>query len=355
MMEEEISSLMEEFGSIGLSVSVVREGGITYTKSFGYKNKECTENLKPTDLFRIASVSKTLVATAIMQLVERGKLSLDDDVNRYLKFKVQNPQYPDVPITIKMLLSHRSSINDSQGYYKTFNRINPQTNLQYAQCYSSYAPGEDYTYCNLNYNLLGAIIENVTGKRFDKFIRKCIIKPLRLHGSFNVLNLDADLFVNAYRYNREKNSFSLSKETYLPYRTELKHYTLGYSTPCLSPAGGMKITVEELARYMTMHMQFGLYGKKQIICKESEQQMREVQTQEQNYALSFRHYPKLLPDGKLIGQTGGAHGIHTAMIFHPEKQYGFVVFCNGCKSKSTDGHELNFSVIKSLYKNLIKN
>ena len=346
-------ALMQKYEAIGLSVAVVKDWDIVYAHSFGYKNREDSIPLSPNDLFRIASVSKTFVATAIMQLAELGRLSLDDDVNNYLHFKVQNPKYPEIPITVRMLLCHRSSINDSQGY-KTFDKINPFVNPQFSKCYCDFAPDSSYVYCNLNYNLLGAIIENVTGKRLDAYIHENIVLPLNLHGSFNVLDLDSSLFVRAYRYGKQDDTLTLSTETYQPFVQQMSNYRLGYSTPFLSAAGGMKITVQELATYMMMHMNKGEYRGRRIISKESEDRMREVQTPESQYALSLKHYKNIVPGKKLIGQTGGAYGIHTAMIFHPEAGYGFVVFCNGCKSKSADGHELNFGIIKELYYRLIQ-
>lgn len=355
-LERRIAAVMKEYGAIGVSIAVVKDNNVEYVKSFGYKSREDSIPLRPDHLFRIASISKTFVATAIMHLVEKGKLSLDDDVNRYLDFIVQNPNYPETPITIKMLLSHRSSINDSQGY-KNFDAINPRENPFFAKCYSNYTPGSKYTYSNLNYNLLGAVIENITGKRFDKYIQKTILNPLSIHGRFNVSELDSSLFVSSYWYNHNSDKFNYASDTYLPYTKEIKHYKLGYSTPFLSAAGGLKITALELARYMIMHMSKGSYQKKQIITPESERIMRKVPVDDHWYALSFSHYDNNVILGEeLIGQTGGAHGIHTAMIFHPEKKYGFVVFCNGCKSKSSsmDGHELNFDVIRCLYKYIIK-
>lgn len=351
-LEDSISSLINKYEAIGVSVAVVKDNKIVYTHAFGYKDFENSIPLHTDDLFRIASVSKTLTATAIMQLAEKRKLSLDDDINRYLGFKVHNPKFPETAITIKMLMCHRSSINDSQGY-KSFEKVVSATNSLSSNCYGEYEPGSKYVYCNLNYNILGAIIENVSGKRFDKYIRQNILKPLKLHGSFNVLDLDTSRFVKAYWFNKQKNTFSLSRDTYLSHKDKMDYYKLGFTTPYLSPAGGLKISVVELAQYMLMHMNDGVFNKKRIIRSESEKLMRQLPDKKHWYALSITHYNFIISGEKLLGQTGGAHGIHTAMIFHPEKKYGFVVFCNGCKSKSMDGHELNFEIIKCLYKSLI--
>ena len=174
-VEDRILGYMRDFNCVGLSVVVVKDNTIVYDNTFGYNpNYEDPTERKPIrkgDIYWIASVSKTFVATAIMQLIEKKKLSLDDDVNNYLSFKVRNPQYPNTPITIRMLLSHRSSLNDHQYEY-SFNRINPQTNPDYRSLYNNYKPGTDYFYCNLGYNILGAVIENASGLRFDDYIKQ---------------------------------------------------------------------------------------------------------------------------------------------------------------------------------------
>lgn len=356
-IEKDISSTMMKYGCIGMAVAVVKNNTIIYNQSFGNKSREGSIPLGTGDLFRIASVSKTFVATAIMQLVEKRLLSLDDDVNKYLDFNIQNPQYPEIPITIKMLLCHRSSINDTQGWIKkSFDNINPTRNPQYNLCYNNYSPGEGYSYCNLNYELLGAVIEKVTKKRFDRYIDDNIVKPLGIKGGFNIEELDSSLFVKSYKFDIDSDSLCYVDYTYKLQNNKLQSYLLGYNTSFFSPASGMIISTGDLAHYMIMHMNYGKIPNSNIhiINEDSEQKMWEVQTKEKQYALSFKHYTWIIKGEDLIGQTGGLFGIHTAMIFHPKKKYGFVIFCNGCNSKAADGHELNFEVIKYLYNRYIE-
>lgn len=120
-------AMMDSLKVVGSNVVVVKDNKIIYSHSFGLKNRERGEEMMPNTIFRIASISKSFTATAIMQLVEKGKLDLKADVNKYLDFKVRNPKYPDVPITLEMLLSHTSSLNDSQGYWESFDAVNPAT------------------------------------------------------------------------------------------------------------------------------------------------------------------------------------------------------------------------------------
>ena len=112
---------------MGLSVVVVKDGRLIYTKAFGLKDVERGTPLDENDLFRIASISKSFSATSIMQLVEAKKISLDDDFGDLVGFRVRNPKYPGKVITLRMVLSHTSSVNDSQGYFN-LDVINPDKN-----------------------------------------------------------------------------------------------------------------------------------------------------------------------------------------------------------------------------------
>ena len=359
--EQKIKNCMSQYDCLGVSVVVVKDNKIIYNNSFGFNpNYEDSTERKPLTvggIYWIASVSKTFVATAIMQLVEKKKLYLDDNINNFLDFKVQNPYFPDIPITIKMLLSHRSSLNDRQYEY-SFNRLDPIKNSNYYLLYNHYKPGSEYDYCNLGYNILGAIIEKASGMRFDDYIKKSIMNPLGIEGDFNVSRLDRNRFVWTYYYNQKKGAFEKDKTIYTYFEKEMANYQLGYTTPIFSPAGGMKTTAESLAIYMMMHMNGGKYGGHRLISKKSEQILREIQTPKAHYGLSLRHYNNdgytVIKNVELIGQTGGSHGIHSSMIFNPKEKYGFVVICNGCKSKYPDGADLNNKIINLCNQHFIK-
>ncbi|RYX91515.1 class A beta-lactamase-related serine hydrolase, partial [bacterium] len=254
LAEAEISQIMKDRDVVGLAVAVVKKGEIIYTKSFGVKDIQTNTPLVDTDIFRIASISKSFSATSIMQLVEAGKLSLKDDFSDLVGFKIRNPKFPESVITLKMVLSHTSSINDSEGYFN-LDVINPAKNVNWAKCYNDYEPGKGYQYCNLNFNMVGAVIEKFANERFDNYVKNHILNPLGLYGGYCVDSLDKNKFTTLYEYNpKVPNLFTASPAAYNPRSEEIKNYTLGYSTPIFSPTGGMKISATDLAKYMTMHM-----------------------------------------------------------------------------------------------------
>ena len=251
-----IRDIMQQSPVMGISVAVVKKNKIIYTQSFGWKDSASKIPLSNDCLFRIASISKSFSATSIMQLAEAKKLSLDDDMSKLVGFSIRNPKYPETIITLRMVLSHRSSINDSQGYF-TLDAINPAKNPDWAKCYNDYQPGTGYMYCNLNFNMVGTIIEKISGERFDQYVKHHILDPLGLYGGYCVDSLDSTRFATIYEYDTATKSFTASPAAYAPRRQEINNYIMGYSTPIFSPTGGMKISAGDLAKYMIMHMNLG--------------------------------------------------------------------------------------------------
>lgn len=355
--ETEIQVILQRLEVVGLSVAVVKNNKLVYTKAFGYKEIETKTPLASNHLFRIASISKSFSATAVMKLVEQGKLSLDNDFGNLIGFTIRNPKFPDRIITLRMILSHTSGINDSQGYFN-LDVINPAKNNNWAKCYNDYAPGEGYQYCNLNFNMLGAVLEKTTGIRFDNFIRQQIITPLGLNAGYCVDSLNNDLFATLYELDSATNKFKAASSAYAPRREEIASYVIGYTTPIFSPTGGMKISAVDLAKYMMMHMNFGKNksGKgRRIISKKSARLMQTAVSSKENYGLALWNTDKLIDGVPLVGHTGSAYGLYSAMFFDPKKKFGFVVITNGCNPVYTGGtNEVLRSTINVLYETLIK-
>ena len=353
--ESGIRAIMQETNVMGLSVAVVKNNRIIYTHSFGLKDRESNTALTDDCLFRIASISKSFSAVSIMQLVEAKKLSLDDDISNLVGFKVRNPKYPETVITLRMVMSHRSSINDSQGYFK-LDGINPEKNTGWAKCYNDYEPGTAFQYCNLNYNMIGTVIERISGERFDQYVKRYILDPLGLYGGYCVDSLDKSRFTSIYEYNRDSAKFFSSPDAYAPRSEIIANYTMGYSTPVFSPTGGMKISAPDLAQFMIMHMKEGKHRGKRIISKKSVRVMQSLQTdtEKERYGLAISTTGKLIAGKTMKGHTGVAYGLYSAMFFQPEEKFGFVVISNGCHPGYTDGFNTVIrKTVNCLYESLI--
>ncbi len=353
--ETGIKAIMQEIPVMGLSVAVVKDNKIIYTQSFGTKSWENNAPLTNDCIFRIASISKSFSATSIMQLAERKQLSIDQDVSELIGFKVRNPKFPETVITLRLMMSHLSSINDSQGYF-SLDAINPEKNPNWAKSYSHYEPGKDYAYCNLNFNMIGAIIEKISGERFDQYVIKHVLDPLGLYGGYDVDRLDKSRFASIYEYRADSTKFVLSEGAYASRAKELSNYAMGYSTPVFSPTGGMKISATDLAKYMLMHSNHGKYRGKRIISKKSAEQMQTAMSEEEGYGFAIETTSKMIPGKTMKGHTGVAYGLFSAMFFQPEEKFGIVVISNGCAPGYSEGYNTVIrKTVNCLYESLIAN
>ena len=353
--ERQIEEFRKDIENVGLSVALVLNNKIVYTQQFGVKNIETQEPIKENTLFRIASISKSFTTTGLLQLVEQGKVSLTTDVSQLAGFTIRNPKYPDTVITLEMLLSHTSSINDSQGYYTTLDVINPDKNPDYAKCYNNYEPGKGYEYCNLNLNLSGSFLEKLSGERFDQYVVRHILRPLGLYGGYCVDSLDAGRFASLYEYHDGKYECT-DQSAYNPRSQEISQYVRGRDAILFSPTGGMKMSAKDLAKYMLVHMNYGTspQGVK-IIPEELSKSMQVPRSTDENYGLSLWTTDEYSPGVVLVGHTGGAYGMRSAMFFNPEKKYGFVMMSNGARARAKDKKtNIIKGVLQRMYDNFVR-
>ena len=175
----------------GLSIAVVRNGEIVKAKGYGLANVELNVPAKPETVYQSGSMGKQFTATAVMMLVEEGKIALDDKINKY---------FPDSPeswnnITVRNLLTHTAGTTD---YPKDFDFRRDYTEaelLKKAQAIPlAFAPGEKWSYSNIGYVTLGILISKVTGKFYGEFLQERIFKPLGM-SSARIIS-EADIVPN---------------------------------------------------------------------------------------------------------------------------------------------------------------
>lgn len=166
------------------NVLVAKKGKIIYQNSFGWADYLYKDSLDINSRFQLASVSKPLTATAILMLYDNKKLKLDDDIRKYL------PNFPNQGITVKMLLTHRSGLNNYQYFCdEVWDRNKPIYNDDVIKLYAQHKPapyskpGTTFFYCNTNYMLLASIIEKVSGKSYTSFMQDEIFRPLGMNNT----------------------------------------------------------------------------------------------------------------------------------------------------------------------------
>nr|WP_154892589.1 serine hydrolase [Paenibacillus xylanexedens] len=240
---------------IGASVVVVKDGKVLAEKGYGYADQESKTPVDPkSTAFRVASVSKTFTAAAVMQLVEQGKVDLQADFQTYVKgLEFDNPF--DKPVTVENLLTHTTGfeIRDPQqeDIHADFNKTVSMED--YAQQHMPPVvrePGSAYMYDNFSFLLLGMIVENVSGEPFETYMQQHIFKPLGMDNSSFVLN---DKFKDqlATAYDAVHNPLDL--------------YTL---SPTPMPQGGMLSTAEDIGNFMIAFLNDGVKDNERIL-KES--------------------------------------------------------------------------------------
>ena len=337
--DQAIQQVMNDYQAVGIAAVIVQDGQIVYEKAFGHANLDSQTPLTTNHFMRIASISKSFTATSLMQLVEKGIISLDDDVSNLIGFQVRNPYHPEVPITLRMVLSHTASFRDPENY-STLDHINPAVNGDCRATYYDYAPGTGYNYSNLGLNFAGAILEQVSGVRFDRYVKDSVITPLGLHAGHNIDELDMSKCASIYRY---RDGQYVASNAYGSVADRLDDYTMGYSAPMFSPTGGVKISAHDLATYMMMHMNYGELNGVRIISEKSAQTMQTPvwikltdDYYEDQYGLCLMEFVDFLddpyyntPGNYPVGHTGDAYGLRSIMMWSPADGWGIVAITNG--------------------------
>ncbi len=194
---------MEKAHVIGLQAASIQDGELVWQGSYGLQEYNTGKEINDSTLFMIASCSKPVTALGIMLLYDRGKLGLDDPVSNYLPFAIKNPNFQDSAITIRMLLTHTSSLKDNwdimtplytlpeggdsplelmdfvENYFTEGGRYyDPESNFH------KYKPVSEYDYCNMGYVILGLIIEQISELSFADYMKEEILEPLQMHNSY---------------------------------------------------------------------------------------------------------------------------------------------------------------------------
>lgn len=344
----------------GFGVIVYKNGKKIYENFSGLRNIEKNLPVTRETKFRVASVSKIFTALTILQLVEQGKINLDEDASNYLNFKLRNPNFPDEKITVRMLASHTSTLRDGKIY-----SLPPKIPLEKFFKTNEHFGAENknfFTYCNLNYGILGTIIEKITGERFDIYQKKNIFRQLEIDADYvvgnfskkNLKNLGA-LYqkniaqIDNYKFKPKKNFIAVQN----PYSGDLfyslKNYSVGTNATIFSPQGGLRISFEELANCLEMFLNNGVFRGKKIIREDLLAEMCEPQWifDEKiqnggtlgvmlNYCLGLyridgascaRFCKNFAID--FIGHSGEAYGMISGLYFRPKKKDGVIFMVNG--------------------------
>lgn len=229
----------------GISFGVVVDGQLIYTNSYGYTNIDKKIPVTSSSLFRIASMSKSFTAMAILKLRDEGRLDLDDPAAEYIP-ELKNLKYPTAdapPITVRHLLTHGAGFPEDNPWGDRQLADTDKELMEFIAKQISFSnpPGIGFEYSNLGFALLGKIVSNVSGKRYQDYIRENIWKPLGMqHAEWEYGNVPADKLAHGYRWlNNRWNE------------EQLLHDTPDGSWGAM---GSMITSIDEFAKYMAFHL-----------------------------------------------------------------------------------------------------
>jgi len=313
----------------GLSAAIVRGGDVVWSGTWGWANIERRRRVGTDTLFMLASVSKTVVATAVLQAIEDDLFGLDDDVNEILPFRVRNPVRPDVPITVRQLMTHTSSIRDNwtllidsyvQGdatmelgrflrRYLAPNGADLAPNNYYA-----FGPGRSYRYANVGASVAAYLVEAASGIGFDTWCERRIFAPLGMDlAGWHLAGLPRDQIAMPYAWSAGRTGF-----------TPFGHY--GYPD---YPDGALRTTARQLARHLGMVMRGGSWDGRRLLSERSVRELRRDQVPELEPGQGLLWFELPRGDRTLVGHDGGDDGVATVCFFDPADDVGVIALANG--------------------------
>ncbi|MGI9522232.1 MAG: serine hydrolase domain-containing protein [Hyphomicrobiaceae bacterium] len=338
-MESKFKTWMSKKKIPGAAACIAAGNDIVWNRGFGLANiREKVPFSADQSLFQIASITKTITATATMQLRDCGHFEIDDDINEYLQFPIRNPHHPDEPITFQHLLMHTSSLKDSGFFHPPYTIgdpsvglkdivtqiFYPNTNLLGPAGFYKSVPGKIKRYSNAGFALLGYLIEAISGKSLESYLQQKIFEPLEMmETSFYIERLDSRRLVRPYTYaNRslkklcpgdgDGNLLPHGKKPVVGYNEHAL-----YSYPTLAD-GMLRTSVNQLAHFMIAMMNYGQFRGNQLLKPQTIAEM----IPKSSDGLCW------LKIGNYWGHDGRDPGCSTELMFDAGNKIGFIIFAN---------------------------
>lgn len=371
-LDKKLLAAMEEYHIVGLSAAVVRGDKMIWAGGYGMADLRTARPVTPQTIFRNASISKMVTGTALMQLYEQKKIQLDEDISKYLGYKVRNNRYPDIPITFRQLLTHTSSIVDGGSYNKVIEEtpellndieikelLTPEGMYYSENNFAEYEPGKGFRYSNFGTVISASLVERISHLTFAEYCRKNIFKPLDMDASFQASDIKNWQNIGVlYRSKTAGSLFYPTKDDY----GDGKPVVSGRTAPLGnalgdSPAGGVRMNIIDLSKFMMVHINGGTYGGKSILKQDTVDLMHSIQWFGNSMGglykqkgLSFHITDDLVPGQRLIGHSAEAYGLIGDAYYDTDAKYGIAFLMNGGNyAHTTPYYSIESQVAKILY------
>lgn len=357
-----LQNVFDKNEMMGMSLILLSNGQVAWEGYFGKANHTLDVPVDHNTMYRVASIAKVVTTIALLQLVERELVSLDRDVSDYLGWTLEHPKFPEIPITLKLILNHRSGIQDGEKYRDfaddmTQDRLDIRELFQPSGAYYTedmfmkYAPGEYFSYANSTWGIVASVIEKVSGQRFDAYCRTNIFEPLGISAEFNVTAIK-NIESLAILYRTDDGKWTAQKDDYKEEKPASKaypEYKLGQNGLLFGPQGDLRISARDLSVILLLLQQKGSYNKVEILEEDSVNLMLESHWQYngsngntwdnlfRSYGLGIHQSTNapsgdiIFPDRQMLGHLGLAYGLVATMFFDFEYNSGLVFITNGKK------------------------
>lgn len=359
-VDEIVQQRMEEGGMVGVGAAIIVDKKIVWMNGYGFADKERAIAFTPDTVMNIGSISKTFTGAALMRAVQEGKVSLDDDINSYLPFKVINPHFPDRPITLRHLATHTSGISDRPSVYEStyhFGGDTPEALGDFLQSYFArdgkhYSndnflkarPGTHREYSNIAAGLAGYIVELAVGEKLNVYTRRHIFAPLQMSNSGWFLS-----------------EIPPAKHARL-YVAQGVRIPIPLYEGTTYPDGGVRTSVSDLARFFVALLNDGKYGGARILDKKSVDEMLRFQYTSANRpgnvnlqgedSVNSGIFWATKFDATKIGHNGSDPGVRTIMLADPNKEIGVILFTNTSMPDEATGSY--FDIFDALWTQAVK-
>lgn len=347
-----IEKKMNESGVVGVGAAIIINKKVVWTKGYGYADKDNKIPFTPNTIMNIGSISKTITGVCLMHAIEDKKLSLDEDINSYLPFKVINPFLPNERITLRNLATHTSGITDRSPIYESTyhyggdspeplgeflkNYFEPNGKYYSKDNFLKVKPGSYREYSNIAAALAGYIVEITTDEKLNEYSKRHIFKPLKMH--------DTGWFLSEIKLANHSKLYSRQGGITKPIQL------YGGTT---YPDGGVRTSVSDLSKFFICLLNAGDYQGARILKKKSVEEMlkfqytalnkpENIELNEINSGIFWATKRNVMR----IGHAGNDPGVQAEMLSDLSKEVGVILFMN--TEIITNSGEKDFKVFFSI-------
>lgn len=322
-----IDEIAQENRCHGLSVAVIKDGQVAYNYEYGYADKKMTREVDSDTKFRIASLSKVYTSMLGMKLVEDGKVDLDGDISDVFGFRITNPYSRNTPITLRMLLTHTSTLRDRSKYIFSGDM---RYDFSDRDVFLQRQPGTGFTYSNFGMGVAGALVEKASGLQLTHYSNQVFFDRMEIDAAFNGDLLkdkenvaDCILGTSLERDRQKLTSPHGDKEPG-------QNHTVG--------AGGLLISAADYARLLTVLMNNGTYNGEVFLSPETVSEILKPQFECKDFqqCIGIRRSENVLEGRNVYYHTGAAYGIFALALYDPADGTGVVVLTTGSLDRNTD-------------------